>query len=102
VNGTPDAVVVEAGPNGLAAALRLAAAGLRVPVVERNDAPGGGLRSAELTLPGVVHDVCATAVPMVAAASFFREFDLARRGVRCCIRRSCTPTRSTPAGISVR
>ncbi|SFE83802.1 phytoene desaturase family protein [Blastococcus tunisiensis] len=82
VNGTPDAVVVGAGPNGLAAALRLSAAGLRVRVVERNGQIGGGLRSQALTRPGFVHDVCATAHPMAAASPFFREWDLAARGIR--------------------
>jgi phytoene dehydrogenase-like protein len=82
VNGKPDAVVVGAGPNGLAAALRLAAAGLRVQVVERSDRPGGGVRSDALTLPGFVHDLCSAAHPMAAASPFFREFDLAGRGVR--------------------
>jgi phytoene dehydrogenase-like protein len=82
VNGAPDAVVVGSGPNGLAAALRLAAAGLRVQVVERNERIGGGLSSEELTLPGFVHDVCSAAHPMAAAAPFFREFDLAAHGVR--------------------
>src|SRR4051812_45842502 len=82
MNGAPDAVVVGAGPNGLAAALRLAAAGLRVRVVERNLRVGGGLSSEELTLPGFVHDVCSAAHPMAAAAPFFREFDLAAHGVR--------------------
>ncbi|MGY1824928.1 MULTISPECIES: phytoene desaturase family protein [unclassified Blastococcus] len=82
VSGKPDAVVVGSGPNGLAAALRLAAAGLRVQVVERNPRPGGGLRTAELTRPGFAHDVCASVHPMAAAAPFFREFDLAARGVR--------------------
>ncbi|MDP5181824.1 NAD(P)/FAD-dependent oxidoreductase [Blastococcus sp. BMG 814] len=80
--GTPDAVVVGSGPNGLAAALRLSAAGLRVRVVERNEQIGGGLRSQALTRPGFVHDVCAAAHPMAAASPFFREFDLAARGVR--------------------
>jgi phytoene dehydrogenase-like protein len=82
VQEQPDAVVVGAGPNGLAAALRLAAAGLRVHVVERNEQIGGGLRSAELTRPGFVHDVCSAAHPMAASAPFFREFDPASRGVR--------------------
>ncbi|RZU32019.1 phytoene desaturase family protein [Blastococcus saxobsidens] len=82
MNGKPDAVVVGAGPNGLAAALRLAAAGLRVQVVERNAQAGGGIRTAELTRPGFAHDVCAAVHPMAAAAPFFREFDLASRGVR--------------------
>jgi phytoene dehydrogenase-like protein len=82
VNGTPDAVVVGAGPNGLAAALRLAAAGLSVRVVERGDRAGGGMRTEELTRPGYLHDVCSTVHPMGAAAPFFREFDLPSRGVR--------------------
>ena len=80
--GKPDAVVVGAGPNGLAAALRLAAAGLRVQVVEAGERPGGGLRTEELMRPGYRHDVCSSVHPMAAAAPFFREFDLAGRGVR--------------------
>ena len=82
MNGTPDAVVVGAGPNGLAAALRLAAAGLRVRVVEAGEKPGGGMRTEELIRPGFRHDVCSSVQPMAAAAPFFREFDLASRGVR--------------------
>ena len=82
MTGKPDAVVVGAGPNGLAAALRLSAAGLRVQLVERAQRPGGGMRTEELTRPGYAHDVCSTVHPMGAAAPFFREFDLASRGVR--------------------
>ena len=82
VNGKPDAVVVGAGPNGLAAALRLSAAGLRVQVVDAADRPGGGMRTEELIRPGYLHDVCSTVQPMAAAAPFFREFDPASRGVR--------------------
>src|SRR6059036_1144489 len=82
MNGKPDAVVVGAGPNGLAAALRLAAAGLRVQVVEAAERPGGGMRTEELMRPGFHHDVCSTVQPMAAAAPFFREFDLPARGVR--------------------
>ncbi|WP_369130657.1 phytoene desaturase family protein [Modestobacter roseus] len=82
MNGTPDAVVVGAGPNGLAAALRLAAAGLRVQVVERGEQAGGGLRTEEVTLPGYRHDICSTVHPMAAAAPFFEEFNLDSRGVR--------------------
>jgi phytoene dehydrogenase-like protein len=80
--GRPDAVVVGSGPNGLAAALRLSAAGLRVRVVERAERPGGGMRTEELIRPGYRHDVCSTVQPMAAAAPFFREFDLPSRGVR--------------------
>jgi len=82
VNGRPDAVVVGAGPNGLAGALRLAAAGLRVQVVEAGDRPGGGMRTEELMRPGYFHDVCSIVQPMAAAAPFFREFDPESRGVR--------------------
>ena len=82
MNGTPDAVVVGAGPNGLAAALRLAAAGLHVRVVERAVQPGGGARSQALTLPGFMHDLCSAVHPTAAASPFFREFDLAAHGVR--------------------
>ncbi len=82
MNGRPDAVVVGSGPNGLAGALRLAAAGLRVQVIEQADRPGGGMRTEELTRPGYRHDVCSTVQPMAAAAPFFREFDLPSRGVR--------------------
>jgi phytoene dehydrogenase-like protein len=82
VIGTPDAVVVGAGPNGLAAALRLASAGLSVRVLERGERAGGGMRTEEHIRPGYWHDVCSTVHPMAAAAPFFREFDLASRGVR--------------------
>ena len=58
------AVVVGSGPNGLAAALTLAAEGIEVTVLEASDRLGGGARSSELTLPGLIHDECA-AVPRV-------------------------------------
>ncbi|MET1015279.1 MAG: NAD(P)/FAD-dependent oxidoreductase [Leifsonia flava] len=74
-----DAVVVGAGPNGLAAAVTLARAGLRVAVYERNSTPGGGARTAELTLPGFHHDVCSAVHPLALASPFFREFQLDRR-----------------------
>ncbi|HET7529514.1 MAG TPA: NAD(P)/FAD-dependent oxidoreductase [Mycobacteriales bacterium] len=77
-----DAVVVGAGPNGLAAALTLAAAGLSVRVVEGADTVGGGCRTAELTEPGVRHDVCSTVHPLAAASPFFTWLGLEQRGVR--------------------
>jgi phytoene dehydrogenase-like protein len=77
-----DAVVVGSGPNGLAAAVTLAAAGLRVLVVEGAASTGGGCRTEELTLPGFRHDVCSTAHPLAAASPFFRRFGLQERGVR--------------------
>ncbi|MBF6063152.1 NAD(P)/FAD-dependent oxidoreductase [Nocardia terpenica] len=76
-----DAVVVGSGPNGLAAAVILARAGLEVEVHEAADTVGGGCRTAELTLPGYHHDVCAGAHPMALASPFFRAFDLAAHGV---------------------
>ena len=80
--GNPDAVIVGSGPNGLAAAVTLSAAGLRVLVVEGAASPGGGCRTQELTLPGFRHDVCSAAHPLALASPFFRRFDLAARGVR--------------------
>lgn len=79
--GAPDAVVVGAGPNGLAAAITLARAGRSVVVYEAAATPGGGSRSAELTLPGFMHDVCSTAHPLAIASPFFRSLDLARHGL---------------------
>jgi phytoene dehydrogenase-like protein len=68
-----DAVVVGSGPNGLAAAITLAKAGLAVTVLEAADEPGGGTRSAELTLPGFVHDVCSSIHVFGRTSPFFAE-----------------------------
>jgi phytoene dehydrogenase-like protein len=76
-----DAVVVGAGPNGLAAAIELARAGRAVLVREAAETVGGGVRSAELTLPGFVHDVCSAIHPMAAASPFFRTLPLAEHGL---------------------
>lgn len=76
-----DAVVVGSGPNGLAAAITLAQAGLRTVLREAQPTVGGGLRSAELTLPGFVHDVCAAVHPLALSSPFFRSLPLAQFGL---------------------
>ena len=78
---TLDAIVVGAGPNGLAAAITLARAGRSVRVYEAASRVGGGTRTEELTLPGFRHDVCSTILPLAVASPFFRTVDLAARGV---------------------
>lgn len=78
---TWDAVVVGAGPNGLAAAIRLAQAGRSVLVCEAAKTVGGGSRSAELTLPGFVHDICSAIHPLAASSPFFATMPLAKFGL---------------------
>jgi phytoene dehydrogenase-like protein len=75
-----DATVVGAGPNGLAAAIALARAGRRVRVLEAEPTVGGGCRSAELTLPGFVHDTCSTVHSVALLSPFLSELPLARHG----------------------
>jgi phytoene dehydrogenase-like protein len=76
-----DAIVVGGGPNGLAAAIVLARAGRSVHLFEARDTVGGGCRSAELTLPGVVHDVCSAVHPLGRSSPLFRELGLERHGL---------------------
>jgi phytoene dehydrogenase-like protein len=79
---TLDAAIVGAGPNGLAAAITLAREGRTVTVLERAAEVGGGARSAELTLPGFVHDVCSAVHPFGRTSPFFAEAALERHGLR--------------------
>src|SRR5688572_19241745 len=74
--GRLDAVVVGSGPNGLAAAIELARAGRSVRVLEAVDTVGGGMRSAELTLPGFVHDVCSAVHALAVGSPFLRGLPL--------------------------
>jgi phytoene dehydrogenase-like protein len=76
-----DAVVVGAGPNGLAAAIELARAGRSVLVREAAEEIGGGLRSGEVTLPGFVHDLCSAIHPLAAASPFLRTLPLEEHGL---------------------
>ena len=79
---TVDAVVVGSGPNGLAAALTLAQRGLSVTVLEAADEIGGGTRTKELTVPGVLHDVCAAVHPFGVASPFLASLSLAEHGLQ--------------------
>ncbi|MFA6411159.1 MAG: NAD(P)/FAD-dependent oxidoreductase [Syntrophales bacterium] len=76
-----DAVVVGAGPNGLAAAITLSRRFDSVLLLEGGEAIGGGVRSAALTLPGFIHDVCSTVQPLSLASPFFQNLDLPRYGL---------------------
>lgn len=75
------AVVVGSGPNGLAGAIRLAQAGIEVTVVEAHQRAGGGTRTSELTVPGVLHDECAAFHPTGVASPFFASLKLERHGL---------------------
>ncbi len=76
-----EAVIIGSGPNGLAAAITLAELGHRVVVYEAESEIGGGMRSAQLTLPGFVHDVCSSVYPMAASSEFFRRLHLRKLGL---------------------
>src|ERR671912_1392568 len=81
VVGTYDAVIVGSGPNGLAAAIELAQNGRRVAVLEGRSTIGGGMRSAEITLPGFVHDLGSAIHPLGYASPFFRSLPLDEHGL---------------------
>lgn len=76
-----DAIVVGSGPNGLAAAITIQQAGLSVLLAEAKEVIGGGLRSAELTLPGFVHDICSAIHPLAAGSPFFKTLPLKQHGL---------------------
>ncbi|GAA3510321.1 NAD(P)/FAD-dependent oxidoreductase [Dietzia aurantiaca] len=78
----PSAIIVGSGPNGLAAALTLAAGGVDVTVLEASDSIGGGTRSGELTLPGLLHDHCSGFHPLAVDTGFSRQFGLENHGLR--------------------
>jgi len=77
-----EAIVVGSGPNGLSCAVALARTGVRVTVIEAAETIGGGARSAELTLPGLVHDVCSAVHPMAVGSPFLRSLGLERHGLQ--------------------
>lgn len=76
-----EAIVVGSGPNGLAAAITLARQGLDVLLLEAAETIGGGMRTAELTLPGFRHDICSAIHPLGMGSPFFRSLPLAEYGV---------------------
>lgn len=79
--GSYDAVIIGSGPNGLAAVILLAQSGRSVLVLEAEETIGGGARSAELTRPGFVHDVCSAVHPLAVGSPFFRTLPLERHGL---------------------
>ncbi|HET6382113.1 MAG TPA: NAD(P)/FAD-dependent oxidoreductase [Armatimonadota bacterium] len=77
-----DAIIVGAGPNGLAAAITIARAGCSVLVLEASETVGGGARSGEITLPGFRHDICSAIHPLGVGSPFFRSLSLAEYGLK--------------------
>jgi phytoene dehydrogenase-like protein len=76
-----DAIVVGSGPNGLACAVALAREGVAVTVLEAEETIGGGTRTSELTVPGLLHDDCSATHPMAAGSPFLNSLDLAKHGL---------------------
>jgi phytoene dehydrogenase-like protein len=85
-----DGIVIGAGPNGLAAAIRLAQAGRKVVVLEAADRPGGAVRTEELTLPGFRHDTFSSVYPAAAASPVFARMPLAEHGLEWVHPRACS------------
>ena len=77
-----DAIIIGAGPNGLAAAIELARSGKSVRIYEANSTVGGGARSAELTLPSFTHDVCSAVYPLTLGSPFFSTLPLDQYGLQ--------------------
>jgi phytoene dehydrogenase-like protein len=77
-----DAIIIGSGPNGLSAAIHLARNGLSVLIIEAHSTVGGGTRSAELTLPGFIHDICAAVLPLSLNSPFFKTLPLDQFGVK--------------------
>src|ERR1700753_321135 len=76
-----DAVIIGSGPNGLAAAILMQQNGLSVLLIEGKDTIGGGMRSAELTMPGFTHDICSAIHPLAAASPYFETLPLSEHGL---------------------
>ncbi len=81
MNTKHDVVVVGSGPNGFAAAITMQRAGLNVLLIEGKSSLGGGMRSAAITLPGFMHDVCSAVYPLAADSPVFRQFNLEQFGL---------------------
>src|SRR5690625_7599567 len=101
-----EAVVIGSGPNGLAAAVTLARAGVQVVVYEAEDTLGGGARTLDLGLTdaGVQHDLCSAVHPLALASPFFEEFDVRARGVELIVPEIsyAQPLADQPAGAAWR
>src|SRR5690554_3550455 len=76
-----DAIIIGAGPNGLAAGIRLVSAGLSVKIIEAGDTAGGGTRTRELIKKGYFHDICSAIHPMAAASPFLKSLPLQEYGL---------------------
>jgi len=85
---TGNAIVVGSGPNGLAAAITLAQAGLPVTVYERNEVIGGACRSSELIKPGYMHDIGSAVHPLAMSSPFFRKLPMEEYGLKWIVPKS--------------
>jgi phytoene dehydrogenase-like protein len=98
------AIVVGSGPNGLACAVELARNGIAVTVIEAEERIGGGTRTSELTVPGLLHDDCSATHPMAAGSPFLNSLDLAEHGLEWCFAEIdlAHPLDDGSAGVMVR